>query len=381
MDSGNITESTSFNHQLRTASITAITSSAQLLKLEYGYNNSADNGNVVTHTITRPLDNGTPGVWTQAYGYDNLNRLTCANETPGSSATPCTSSNPGWQQSYSYDIAGNQWAETPQALPALTGQTPQGYAWFGSTTTTGGIYSGNQNNQVLSSEGWAYDATGNLLSIGTSLGYTYDAESRQVTPTLSGSTTAYGYDGDGRRVTKQTDAGPTAVYVYDAFGNLAAEYPGTSVPAQTTYLIEDALGSTRAEIRSDQVANCIDTLPFGEDLTTSVNSRPSCFASSGWNPGEVRFTGKERDAESGNDYFGARYYASTMGRFMSPDWSAKAEPVPYAKLDNPQSLNLYTYALNNPLRNVDKDGHCDSSANATANTKCQDVQNLHVNDG
>ena len=31
------------------------------------------------------------------------------------------------------------------------------------------------------------------------------------------------------------------------------------------------------------------------------------------------FTGKERDTESGNDYFGARYYASTMGRFMSPD--------------------------------------------------------------
>jgi RHS repeat-associated protein len=36
-----------------------------------------------------------------------------------------------------------------------------------------------------------------------------------------------------------------------------------------------------------------------------------------------RSTGKERDSESGNDYFGARYYASTMGRFMSPDWAAK----------------------------------------------------------
>jgi RHS repeat-associated protein len=69
-------------------------------------------------------------------------------------------------------------------------------------------------------------------------------------------------------------------------------------------------------------------------------------------------TGKERDAESGNDYFGARYYESSMGRFMSPDWSAKAEPVPYAKLDNPQSLNLYEYVLNNPLHGVDPDGHC-----------------------
>jgi len=70
-----------------------------------------------------------------------------------------------------------------------------------------------------------------------------------------------------------------------------------------------------------------------------------------------RFTGKERDAESGNDYFGARYYASSMGRFMSPDWSAKVEPVPYSKLGDPQTLNLYAYVGNNPLSEADPDGH------------------------
>lgn len=69
------------------------------------------------------------------------------------------------------------------------------------------------------------------------------------------------------------------------------------------------------------------------------------------------FTGKERDAESGNDYFMARYYNSAMGRFMSPDWSAKIMPVPYAKLDDPQSLNLYAYVRNNPLSRFDRDGH------------------------
>jgi RHS repeat-associated protein len=69
------------------------------------------------------------------------------------------------------------------------------------------------------------------------------------------------------------------------------------------------------------------------------------------------FTGKERDTESGNDYFDARYYSSSMGRFMSPDWSAKVMPVPYAKLDDPQSLNLYAYVRNNPLTRVDADGH------------------------
>jgi RHS repeat-associated protein len=76
-------------------------------------------------------------------------------------------------------------------------------------------------------------------------------------------------------------------------------------------------------------------------------------------PLAYKFTGKERDTESGNDYFGARYYSSAMGRFMSPDWSAKEEPVPYAKLDDPQSLNLYAYVRNNPLIRVDADGHID----------------------
>jgi len=70
-------------------------------------------------------------------------------------------------------------------------------------------------------------------------------------------------------------------------------------------------------------------------------------------------TGKERDTESGNDYFMARYYNSATGRFLSPDWDAKSDdPVPYAKLDDPQSLNLYSYVGNNPVGRADVDGHC-----------------------
>lgn len=69
-----------------------------------------------------------------------------------------------------------------------------------------------------------------------------------------------------------------------------------------------------------------------------------------------RFTGKERDVESGLDYFGARYYASSMGRWMSPDWADKPEAVPYSDLGNPQSLNLYGYVRNNPLSKADPDG-------------------------
>ncbi|MGB7546680.1 MAG: RHS repeat-associated core domain-containing protein [Terracidiphilus sp.] len=74
---------------------------------------------------------------------------------------------------------------------------------------------------------------------------------------------------------------------------------------------------------------------------------------------------KGRDTESGNDYFGARYHSSAMGRFMSPDWSAKVIPAPYAKLDNPQSRNLYAYVGNNPLSRFDPDGHwvCNGNQN------------------
>ncbi len=92
------------------------------------------------------------------------------------------------------------------------------------------------------------------------------------------------------------------------------------------------------------------------------------------------YTGKERDTESGLDYFGARYYASSMGRMMSPDWSAKAEPVPYAKLDNPQSLNLYSYVLNNPLRFVDADGH-EVDLNGTDKQKAEEQRRLTANAG
>jgi RHS repeat-associated protein len=65
-----------------------------------------------------------------------------------------------------------------------------------------------------------------------------------------------------------------------------------------------------------------------------------------------RYTGKERDSESGLDYFGARYYGSSMGRFMSPDpgWFFASD------IGDPQSLNQYAYVDNNPLKFTDPDG-------------------------
>jgi RHS repeat-associated protein len=66
----------------------------------------------------------------------------------------------------------------------------------------------------------------------------------------------------------------------------------------------------------------------------------------------VKFTGKERDAESGLDYFGARYFSGAQGRFTSPD-PLMIHPD---RLVEPQRLNLYVYARNNPLKYVDPNG-------------------------
>jgi RHS repeat-associated protein len=81
-------------------------------------------------------------------------------------------------------------------------------------------------------------------------------------------------------------------------------------------------------------------------------------------------TGKERDQETGLDFFLARYYSGAQGRFLSPDefkggivdpFTGKdiipPGPLPYADITNPQSLNKYAYVYNNPLRYTDPDGH------------------------
>jgi RHS repeat-associated protein len=69
-------------------------------------------------------------------------------------------------------------------------------------------------------------------------------------------------------------------------------------------------------------------------------------------PFAAKFTGKERDAETGEDYFGFRYYGAALGRFTSPDES-------FGGWDqhDPQTFNLYGYVRNNPLRYTDPDGH------------------------
>jgi RHS repeat-associated protein len=92
-----------------------------------------------------------------------------------------------------------------------------------------------------------------------------------------------------------------------------------------------------------------DYLPFGEEIPSSLGGRSAIV---GYNPTATineKFTQKERDSESGLDYFGARYYSSAQGRFTSVDPADGEKSVP-------QSWNRYAYVLNNPLKYTDPDG-------------------------
>jgi RHS repeat-associated protein len=126
--------------------------------------------------------------------------------------------------------------------------------------------------------------------------------------------------------------------------------------AQINWLVADQLGTPRMVFdQSGALANVKrhDYLPFGEELVVGQGLRPTGVNGLGYTGDSTRqkFTQKERDIETGLDYFGARYSASSQGRFTSPDplLSSGTE-------EDPQSWNRYSYTLNNPLALIDPTG-------------------------
>ena len=167
------------------------------------------------------------------------------------------------------------------------------------------------NNQMF---GYAYDAAGNLLSDGMNT-MTWDAESR--ISTVSGAT--YIYDAQGDRVEKQGASVVDIVYfgghplarysagqwtdlIYGPTG-LLVEVPGLQ-NAPPVYRATDHLGTNVGSfLANGTFTEPVDHTPFGQVFTGNTSD-------------PYLFTGKERDSESGLDYFGARYMSSNMGRFL-----------------------------------------------------------------
>jgi RHS repeat-associated protein len=210
------------------------------------------------------------------------------------------------------------------------------------------------NNRFSANQGYDYDQSGNVTKDATDKRFAYDAENKQTSFGTNGSSTnggSYFYDGDGRRVKKVVGT-ETTIFVYNASGQLVAEYTTTAPPTIGTisYLTTDTLGSPRINTNaSGQVTARHDYMPFGEEII-GLGNRTS---TNGYQADNIRqkFTGYLRDEETNLDFAQARYYCSALGRFISVDPLFES-----AKPHNPQTWNRYSYVLNNPLYYVDPTG-------------------------
>lgn len=337
---------TDLNKRLQIAGFYADNGKVNNFYLNKTYNYGAqNNGNVLSIVNNKDTNR------TQTFNYDNLNRLISAQNTgTDCSITTVNGKTAYWGNSYGYDGWGNLLsksitkcgAEHLQLMPNALNRADNGQA--------------PQNGQVPSAN-YQYDAAGNMIWDATeNVALTYDQENRI---TGAGGFT-YTYDDDGNRV-KKANGNTGTLYWYmspgivaesDLSGNLKSEYiffngkrvarvdqPGNVVH----YYLSDAINSTSMVVSATGVIeNESEYYPWGGELQFS-NSDPA---------NHYKFTGKERDTETGLDEMGARYYSSAIGRFTS------ADPLylERRRLVDPQQLNIYAYTRNNPMRFTDPTG-------------------------
>ncbi len=315
----------------------------------------APNGNLLN------VADSVTGAWT--YTYDNLNRLVGAAAV-ASALQGMENYYAGLQTGFGYDAFGNRTVMTQGGTPAH------------SVPSSSTAYYTASSNQVAS---MTYDAAGDVIYDGLN-SYLYDAEGRLcAVRNYVGVLTGYLYDAAGTRVAKgslatfscnfaPTNFTPATSWVLGPGGEQVTEYAvsgGASAWAHTNafsagqlqatyhdtgtyFYLGDWLATKRVEVGASGCISAYAGLPFGDGLTpVSVRGYASCVDAT-----EHHFTGKEYDAESGNDYFEARYYASSMGRWMSPDPDMTLKRI----LPNPQRWNRYAYVINNPLALVDPNG-------------------------
>jgi len=215
---------------------------------------------------------------------------------------------------------------------------------------------------------YTYDNNGNVTAIG-SLDYTWDWRNRLASAERSGrGITAYGYDHTGQRVFKATGttttsypnkyynlatttgSATTTKHIFSPDGTLLATVEGSGVgTATTTYLHPDHLGGTNVVTDEDgEISQTLDYYPYGSQRIATGSFDE-----------QRRFIGEEFDGDTEFSYLNARYYQGARGQFMSQDpvfWAVKQD------LENPQSLNSYSYAEGNPIIKKDPTGKCPTCA-------------------
>ncbi len=315
---------------------TGLDSASVLFGLSYAHEK---NGNVTAMSrVWRPSTGGDPSWLNGTYAYDKQNRLAQFEFTdprlPGLN-----------RYKYVMDEYGNLLAEQ-----RLYGQNPAPGGMSVSVDAT--------TNRLA---GKPHDALGNLLQIDDpggaplELSYRDQGHVAEVKDVRTGLVAArYYYDAEGKRRVKErlSHAGMvTGVsYAFYEGEELVCERDaGDQIQPEDAYarkfLLTDHLGTTRAEMTFNAAGNPLitrthDTMPYGEIIAPDPQSNES-----------VLFTGKQRDAESGLDFFGARFYSKFSGRWISPD-----KLFADNKVQSPQSWNLFTYANNEPIMHFDPNG-------------------------
>jgi RHS repeat-associated protein len=294
---------------------------------------SKNAGNIAKQTLTIP---GTSFV--QAYTYDSLDRLTQAKETTGATQN--------WIQNFGYDLYGNRTSFSQN---------------IGGNTTATNPSINASTNRFNTGQGFSYDANGNVVNdvdpvTGHARQFTLNGDNKQtqVKDTSSNTTKGtYYYDGEGKRVKKITET-ETTIFVYST-GKLVAEYSTANLPSNPAinYTTTDHLGTPRV-ITDDlgQVKARRDFLPFGEELFVNVGPR-STGQGYGSTTDNVRqkFTGYQKDTETGLDFAEARMYENRFGRFTAVD-----PLMASGKSADPQTFNRYVYVGNKPVRTTDTRG-------------------------
>lgn len=334
-------ESMQFDSRLQVTQIALGTSAGatDLFRANYDYgeidasgnlHTDKNNGNIARQTINF---SGLSQQFVQTYKYDPLNRLSEAKEMNDSTQT--------WSQNFAYDRYGNRTGFSQQKI----GEQP-----INQTPAVDPA-----SNRFTTGQGFVYDFNGNLTQDNQDRQFIFNGDNKQVEVRDASSNVVglYFYDGSGNRVKKIT-ASETTVFVYDAGGKLVAEYSTQPVPgAGTSYLTSDTLGSPR--IITDATGNVTsrrDFMPFGEEILAGTANRTEANKFGFGNDNvRKRFTGYEKDPETGLDFAEARYYDNRYGRFTAVD-----PLLASGQSADAQSFNRYVYVMNNPVNSVDPTG-------------------------